>query len=136
MIKEIDDTTYPILVDWWQRHNFDVIPRILLPRRGYIAYIDDSPVAASFLYVPAQGDGRVSFSCWFVRNPSSTPGDVDLAFDELASHLSTVSKQEGMLAVFTFTGIPALEHRLMGLGYIPVEEGRTYIDAFPQKKEG
>lgn len=132
MIKSITPETYEIVVDWWQRHNFHVIPYEMLPKRGYISYIDEMPIAAGFLYIPEDDDGKIAFSCWYVRNPAATPADVDLGFTELGAHIQKVCKEKGIWGCFTFTGVPALIDRLEALDYIPVETGQTMITVFPQ----
>lgn len=42
---------YSTLLKWWRAHDWDGVPQQCLPDTGYVAQVNDEPVAAGFIYL-------------------------------------------------------------------------------------
>lgn len=66
-VRTIQDEDYDeILIKWWEDWGFpSPPPKSMLPTTGFIAYDEDIPVAACFLYVT---NSEIAWVTWLVSN--------------------------------------------------------------------
>ena len=123
MIKVIDDKEYEVLVDWWNRHKFANLPKQFLPSTGYIAYINDIPIVAGFLYIPKTG--KIGWVEWVVKNPDSTLEEMDIGYKELMDTIINTAKEDGVDVLFVSLRNKSYQARLEDVGFFVTDENAT-----------
>jgi hypothetical protein len=129
VIKPVDKETYPLIVQWWKGHNFPILPLEALSSQGYIAYQDNKPVCAGFLYLPRPGDGVIAWVEWFVANPLAAYEERSKGFQDLLDYMGEIAKKNGIITLVTFTGSKKMEKRFEECGFQTIESG-AYLMKF------
>jgi hypothetical protein len=125
MIKLIDETEYEIVKEWWIKRGFPIIPLEFLPSRRYIAYKDETPLFAGFLYV--DNECKFAFLTLWIANPDVQHSERTEGFNELVEHVSTVTKELGVRQVHTIANNPSLLKRLDDAGYKAMDVDTVYL---------
>lgn len=125
MILPITADLYQTLCSWWTTHSWPAIPREMLPMRGYMAFQNDTPVIAGFLY--RDDTSLVGMIEWIVSNPDVSHGTKQAGFTELMTHIALVAKGLGLRALFTTSNNSNLNDKLIGHGFNKTDEAMTHF---------
>lgn len=125
MIQQIDDSLYQTICSWWIAHNWPVLPKEMLPKRGYMAFLGEKPIIAGFLYK----DETSAFGMmeWMISNPDSSREQRDESFKELIKHVQEVSKEIGVRFLFTTTSKESLINRYKDAGFLVSDQSVTHL---------
>lgn len=111
MVREIDlNHDYETLARWWEAHQWPVVPKEHLPKRGFMV----NETVAAFLY---QTDSAIAWMEWIISDPASDSLVRDVALDLLIEHISKEARDLGFQIVLTLTDKPRLKNRLERLGF-------------------
>ncbi len=108
-----------LLKSWWESRQGIDFPIRLLSDLGYVAYEEGRAVAAAFLFTT---NSKVALLGWPVSDPESSPELRDSALTKIYEELHLVAKDLGFELIWSTAGIPALQKRLLGLGYTVGDE--------------
>lgn len=98
---------YPVIADWWHRHNQPPVPVHILPKCGVVVCGEDGvPIAATWLY--QDNSVGVAWMAWLVTDGKTTPFTVDKAVLMLVEAASTVARELNYGLLFTMTDRPGL----------------------------
>ena len=124
MIKEIDDSLYSTVSGWWKARDFVPPQREILPR-GYVAFVDEVPIFAGFLYK----DDRACLGLFIflTSNPEASIEARKKAFSELEQHVEAVSKSLGIKALITGTNNQNLCDRFLENGFKKYDENAVHL---------
>lgn len=125
MIKSINDDLYKLICTWWEAHSWPALPQELLPKRGYVIYINEKPVIAGFVYKDeTSGFGMLE---WIVSNPESTKEERDEGFRELVAHVESVGREIGIKFLFTYANHVSLIQKYQSNGFMVVDQNNTHL---------
>ena len=125
MIKEIGDEELVFVKEWGEGKNpFTILPKYLLPD-GLIAYVDDKPVVAGFMYVTT--DKAMGFIAFIICNPDSDAIARGKAFPELLEGFNAKAKELGVQFLFTTTNNASLTNRLRNDGFIECDTDVVHL---------
>lgn len=108
-----------LLKSWWESRQGVDFPTRLLSNLGYVAYEEDKAVATAFLFTT---NSKVALLGWPISDPESTPEVRDAALTKIYKGLHGIAKDLGFELIWSTSGIPALQQRLLGLGYTVGDE--------------
>ena len=103
------DEHYEILTDWWKKQDWTPVPIDGLSKTGLVAYNEDEPLAAAFLY---DTDSAWALLEWIVGNPDSEKKikreaigkiiDGLVVFAQLKNkkYIHTVTRHKGLLKIY------------------------------------
>lgn len=111
---------YGQVVEWWQGHQWPVVPPAVLPKTGLIV----PGFAAGFLY---KTDSNLAWLEWAVVNPQSDRILRREALDAVLGGLFEEAKKAGFEAVFTSVSHPGLIERYKKLGFSVSDTGMTNL---------
>lgn len=121
MIRQIDDELYQVVCDWWRVHEWPIMERRLLPRRGFVSFVGEKPIMAGFLYKDETADfGMFDF---LVSNPESSRDERDTAFNFLVDKVEKEAKESGITLLFTVSSHQGFTKRLLHHDFIDSGEG-------------
>lgn len=125
MIKQIDNELYQLIRQWWAHHKWPVMPPDMLPRTGYMAYVNEKPIVAAFLY--KMDTSKIGWLEWFVSNPDSTYDERTQGMDELFETSFAKAKEMGIGALFTSCKNESLLKRLQEKGFVITDQEMTNL---------
>lgn len=94
-IRPIDDALFAVFQTWCAGHHWTQAPRLLFPKRGYMAFDGETPVMAGWLY--RDPDTAYSMLEYVVADPASTGAQRGAAFPVLAQHIFAEAKALGAI---------------------------------------
>jgi len=109
-----------LVKQWWESRQNIEFPARLLSDTGMVAYHESRPVAAAFLYLT---NSKVAWIGWPISDPESDAEVRSEALNAVFENLQSEARRNGHELIFTISGIPALQKRLEGLGYVVADEG-------------
>ncbi len=115
---------YPLLEVWWAAKKFGSVPAILLPKEGWVAYIDEKPIATAFLYTT---NTPIAWVEWLVSNPESTKAERDETIPALLSFIEKEAVARGAMALFTSTQPEGVIKRFEACGFVVADTGMTNL---------
>ena len=117
-------TDYRIVVDWWEKHGFPVLPQMMLPSTGFMYYKEAKPICSVYVYLPKTGDGGCLAVCeYWVANPDATREERDEGFPQLLKFVKLFARENGILALTTSIKNQSLLKRLEGAGWQQADTG-------------
>ena len=102
-------THYNLICDWWVKNNWPVIPLSHLPRFGLIAFVDNEPAVAGFLYAT---DSSFCWLEWIVASPNVRHEKRQESIHYLIQELKSASKKMGFESIFTSANKESLISKL------------------------
>ena len=114
------DEDYPLLMEWWRVRGGTLLVKEIFPGTGAVAYVDNRPVAMSFLY--CDRDGRLAFIEWTSTNPAKDirARNKLAAVKALFEHLTMEARLFGCSCVLSLVAPNGSEdHLLKKMGWAP-----------------
>ena len=94
------DKHYELLETWWRGYDWEPVPKDGLPPSGFVAYKEDQPLAAGFLY---DTDSPWALIEWIVGNPESKKQDRRDAVDKVMEGLIVIAELKGKKYIHSVT---------------------------------
>ena len=101
---------------WWAERERVPFSDSLASDYGYMAYSENNPVAAMFLY-PTKGSS-VCMIGWPITDPNTTKEERNLALNELFDKIHKEARLMGYKLVWSFSGVEPVQNRMIELGYV------------------
>ncbi len=120
MIKDAREF-YPILCDWWKLQKWPVIPTSWLPRRGYVAFVNDKPALAAFL--AKEESCKLGMLEFLVGNPALEPAEREAAAEELFPHIVKEAGGAGVEALWAVSSHESFTKKLAKYGFMTADFG-------------
>lgn len=121
----IDPEVHAMLALWWTGHGFPVLHPSILHTAGVVAYADNVPVAAAFLYM-ANSTG-VAMLEWIVTNPEASPMSAAKGIRVCADFLCERAKLNGYGFIMASCRQPSLARLLEGAGFTKTDENVIHL---------
>lgn len=124
MIKPICPDLYPLLCSWWEEHGLETAPPIeFLDGKGYFSFVNDVPTFFGTLYCAPP----IGFITFMTSNHGSTLEDKEAAFNELTSHLESLAKSHGIIALIAESNNKNLCNRFVNFGFDQKDENIVHL---------
>jgi len=111
--RRFTETEYPMIVQWWEKHNHPVIPFKMLSPAGLISLTDKGePGCVSFIYFVANCD--IAQIAWTTTNPDVSARDRYKSVDFCIKGLIALAKHNKRTNVLCFSdshGLNKLFHK-------------------------
>ena len=105
-----------LIKDWWlARQGLDV-PSELLSESGFVAVLNEEPVAAVFIY-PTIGSKVMMFG-WPIARPDSEKEARGKAIDFLFDEIRAEAKRQEYKLLWTVSGVEPVQTRLIKHGFV------------------
>lgn len=114
-VKIIEEEDYQTCCKWWAHHGWTPLPKSFLPKRGYIAFIDDVPVFAGWLF--KDETAQWAMFEWMVTNPEVHGESRASGFKALCDKVFEVCAELEVKHLMTSTNNDGLEKRLNQVGF-------------------
>jgi hypothetical protein len=124
-IRELKEQDWDILPQWWEKWNWPVVSRNMLPMNGLgglIVYKGDILIAAGFLYL---SNSKVAWLDWIISNPEYKESDRKESLVSLINGLEDVARQQGYDIIISIARNKSLINTHKKLGYT-VDENPSY----------
>jgi hypothetical protein len=95
-------TDHPIVAKWWEGHGWPVVPQLMLPKLGAVAFFAGDKIedaAAAWLFM--DNSAPVCWLEFMVSNPDLAPKKVYTALKHLDAYLTTEAKINGYAFMLT-----------------------------------
>ena len=105
---------YSTVAKWWFQHSGEVLEFALLPKTGFIAFKEGTPICACFLLLT---NSAMSIISYVVSSPAASNRDIAKGFDRLIEHCDGMSRMLGtkfLLSVSTSVGFSKKLKRRFG----------------------
>lgn len=131
-LEIIDDleTFHPVLMQWWNAHDWPGIPAAILPKFGIraVELLEDNgtrPIAATFLYM--DNSTGVSMLEWTVSNPDASPRQVAKGIAAMVEFAKLEAKKFGYCIMLSSCIQPALIRLLERNGFTVTDQSVTHL---------
>lgn len=125
MIKQIDDNLYGVICGWWAARGWPVLPKESLPKTGYIAFIEEKPIAAGFILkfeeIP------IGMLEWIVSDPDTSHKERSEAISELMDHMISESKNIGIRILGASISNMRLKEKYLQKGFLVSDEAVSLL---------
>jgi len=111
---------------WWTARSGNSPPREILPGCGFIASINDTPVAVAFMYLDATGSG-VAMLGWMATNPEHAPSPALAALILCIHALEEHARELNYWTVMAVFNNPTILAILRSEGYRRGEDATTQL---------
>lgn len=120
MITPINDALYEIICGWWKAYGWPILPKELLPKRGYVAFIDEKPIIAGFILK----DMDIPFGVFAypTANPEASYEERTIGFSKLLAHVYEVSREIGLRHLMVAANNKSLCQRYLDNGFLKCDE--------------
>jgi hypothetical protein len=121
MFNKTHESNYYILDlinSWWKKHSgLETLesPTVLFSEYGFLAFVENKPVLASFFY-PLLGSDLCLWG-YQVANPDSSFDERTIAIEETATAMSDFAKKLGYKIMIAYPGNKAIVKRLESVGF-------------------
>lgn len=109
----------------WKSWNWEAPPKQALPNKGYVAFENDQPIAACFLY--ADSDSTFAFLGWTITEQSCSKLLRAKACLSVVKDTTELAKRMGKDLVIAYTQNPALVDMYKKLGMQEMEHNVTTL---------
>ena len=116
--ESITPENYPILVEWWEKHNMSPVAMDMLPPLGMIIKKNKTPVYAIFIYLTGTGFAWLG---WEVSNPDALPEQKRGALEYGINQYIPGLKKMGVKVIITTTYHKGLVNSLKKINFIVAE---------------
>lgn len=123
MIKKFTKKDHALLKKWWDLYKWPAIPLHFLPD-GFIAYVDDKPVIAGFLYIPKKGS--ISWFEWIIGNPFVSKEKREAGFKILLKSILKLAKKNKKTHIMTGSNNKTFLKKLESSGFIKTDDGISH----------
>lgn len=120
MIRDVTVQDYPMLIEWWNSHGFEIPPIGTLPATGYIA----NDAAAGFLYLT---NSQLACMGWCVVNPKADRQLRSSSLDEVVQKIEFSALFSGATSMWSFTNVFPFAERLRRLGWAEGDKRATHF---------
>lgn len=124
-LRTYEPEDYPVLVTWWQAHQWPPVPAEILPKLGLIAFDDHGLVVASWLYM--DNSVGVSMLEWTVSNPEASGFRVVAGVKAVTEFLADRARELGYGIMLTTARQPALVRLHERNGFAVTDLGVTHL---------
>jgi hypothetical protein len=114
---------YRTVAAWWSSHSWEPLPISMLSKTGYVAYKDDTPVAASWLY---KTDSSIAILDWYISDPEAAWEDRQEAIQAMIDAGSKDAKEMGFHVVLSFSQNKRLGEKLENSGFKETDNNMTH----------
>ena len=124
-IREIRESDWDTMQDWWNKWNWPIMSKDLLPMNGcggLMVYKENELIACGFLYL---SNSKVAWLDWIVSNPEYRNDDRKQAISYLIECLEEVAKQQGYEIIISIARNKSLIETHKKLGYT-IDENPSY----------
>lgn len=97
-IKMFEEKDYPMVCEWWRRHEWPLIPLKALSEFGMIAHEDGVMLCAAWLYLMTRYWGLIE---WVIVNPDAPRKARQLGLKLLLARLKEEAKVFHVEAIFS-----------------------------------
>jgi len=121
----LGENDFEVFYSWCDAHQFPKLPRSILSSRGYMAFIEDKPIIAGFLY-----KDETSGFClveWVVSNPNSSSEEREEGLKELINQLRVEAKKLGGIILYTMVQNVNLIQRYLNNGFQVTDQNMTHL---------
>jgi len=101
-IRKLTENDYFLLVSWWKKWKWPVLPKEFLPNNGtggYMVEKNSIPIVAGFTYLTS--NSKVAWLEWIISNPNYKEKDRDEAIETLIITSEQVCKKLGYNFMFS-----------------------------------
>lgn len=105
---------FTLVYGWWKAHRNSSLDLDSLSGSGLVAYQDEKPVAAAWLFM---SNGKVAQIGWPVVNPDSGMKQKTEAITLLIQGLSQLAKDQGYTRMMTFSSSSGLTRKFQKEGF-------------------
>lgn len=129
-IKDIDDELFEIYRGWLASHSWPDAPRPLFPEIGKMAFFDDVPVIAGWVY--RDKSSALSMMEYVVKNPEVHKDIVKVGFNALVDALANASRETGakLMNMVVEEKRTGFRERLKSVGFSENESGLVSYSKF------
>ena len=124
-IRELRESDWDTLQEWWLKWNWPIMSKDLLPMNGcggLMVYKGDQLITCGFLYL---SNSKVAWLDWIVSNPEYRDNDRKEAISFLIEGLETVARQQGYEIIISIARNKSLIETHKKLGYT-VDDNPSY----------
>lgn len=124
-VREIRESDWETMQDWWTKWNWPRMPKDLLPMNGcggLMVYKEQELIACGFLYL---SNSKVAWLDWIVSNPEYRHKDRKEALSMLITSLEEVARQQGYSIIISIARNNSLIETHRKLGYM-VDDNPSY----------
>jgi hypothetical protein len=115
---------YEIVGEWWKAENWPVMPLSHLSDVGQVAYVNDVPACAGWIF---QTDSKWALFEFLVANPAVRGQDRAEAFKVLLECMKMIATDFGFTNFFTSASHPSLIKRYEESGFKITDQGMTNL---------
>jgi|TARA_B100001094_G_scaffold148503_1_gene143805 hypothetical protein len=101
-IRKLTENDYPLLVSWWKKWKWPVLPKEFLPNNGtggYMVEKNSIQIVAGFTYLTS--NSKVAWLEWIISNPDYKEKDRDEAVETLIITSEEVCRKLGYNFMFS-----------------------------------
>lgn len=123
-IKQFDNSMYQEIASWWTGHGCFPVPCESLPPTSAVAFWDDKPIAAAWVYLDnAVG---VCLLAWPVARPDACARAKLKALNMVIDYLTKHVKEDlGYSVVISLSSVDSITRLLEHHQFTPVDKGVT-----------
>jgi len=114
VLKKFEKEHYPIVSEWWKKHEHTKIPEDMLSAIGLICYKDDKPICASWLYIMV--GCKLAQIAWTTTNPDANLRERHKAVNFCIDGLLELAKANNRKRVICFSSSTGLNKVIMKKG--------------------
>lgn len=115
---------YDIISEWWTHYKWPPLPLCSLPVNGLVAYYNNIPVVAAWVY---RTDSDLGAMEWIISNPGVEKEIRNIAIEGLIEACINLAKDLKIRCLCTSVKIPKLISRLENAGFVVADKGMTNL---------
>ena len=98
-IRRLNDEDYSVLVTWWEKWGWPILPKTFLPNTGFIVEKNNMGIVAGYVYMT---NSKAALLEWIVSNPEYKESDRKDAIRLLIQATEAVLRDQGIKHIFSF----------------------------------
>jgi hypothetical protein len=110
-VKKIGLEEYNLTVAWGKaKHSFPIMPQEIMPKIGFMSFVDDVPVFAAWMYLA--DDHLIGFIAYVIANPDTDNHQRMAGFEILMNEFELEAERNELKGLFTTTNTASLITRM------------------------
>ena len=120
-LKPYDECNHATIAEWWKAHGAAVVPHAALAKTGCIAYDDDVPCAAAFLYM----DNSVALGllAWPIVNPDVRGQQKFDGLNHCVKWITMHAENNGYDHIISMSAVPSMSRLIKAHGFMEAVKG-------------
>lgn len=115
-VKQIGIEEHKIAVEWGKKkHDFPIMPFEILPKRGFMSFVDGVPVFAAWMYIT--DEHLMGFIAYVIANPGTDTHHRKIGFEALMNEFENEAEKQKISFFFTSGNTGSLVTRMKNDGF-------------------